>query len=560
MTLTRVTFYGRVSTDQAEQLQSLNSQIEYFTNYINQHEDFVLTGQYIDEGLSGTSIKKRKAFQQMILDAKNGKFDLILTREVSRFARNTVDTLQYTRELKSYNVGVIFTLDNIDTRLEDGELRLSIYSSLAQEEARKTSNNVKWKQEHLMRQGVVFGNNNILGYDIVDKKLVINQPQAEIVKLIYKLYLEGWGYRKIQKELIDRELKTATGRFNWNFNVVRNILINEKYTGKLVQKKYVTLDYLDKVRVKNKNTEEFIIIENNHSPIVSEEEFIDVQIEMKRRFAMGRNGQKYETRHVLSSKMQCGSCGRNLRRNLWNRNLDGTRTYGWRCSLARDVGKLLQNDEGCEAKGVAEHTVNQALDKLFIELYKRRNGIIKILSMVLEKNLGDISLETDITKANNIVSKHKEKINNLLDLFTDGMITKAEFQKKKIEYEQIINEQQNILNKFNNLDKEKLTVKNRIFDTRILLENMSGFTKTDKLIENFIDHIVIFNKNHIEIYLRSNTKFNFVNGEIIMDGQKHLSFSECPTWGSIQNTVSIFCFSMLLYDCTKTEVETFLVV
>lgn len=555
----RTVFYGRVSTNEAEQLQSLNSQIEYFTKYIDQNEDWVFTGQYIDEGLSGTSTKKRKSFLQMLQDAKDHKFDLILTREVSRFARNTVDTLQYTRDLKSYNVGVIFTLDNIDTRDKDGELRLSIMASLAQEEARKTSNNVKWKQEHLMRQGVVFGNNNILGYQIVNKKLVINPEQAETIRLIYKLYLEGWGYRKIQRELIDRELKTATGRFNWKFTVIRNVLLNEKYTGKLVQKKYKTIDYLDKIRIKNKDTEEFIIIENNHDPIVSEEEFQAVQLEMTRRFALGRNGQKYETRHVLSSKIQCGICGKNLTRNLWNRNLDGTRTYGWKCSLARDIGKQLQNNQGCDAKGVAENTINKALDELFIMLYQRRHSIIKILSMVMEKSLGDISLETDITKANGIVKKYLDKIDNLMELSTDKMITKAEFHKKKTEYEDIINEQQNVLDKFNNLDKEKLTVKNRIEDIKVLLENMSDLTKTDKLIDNFIDHIVIFNKNKIEIYLKSDTKFSFIDGNIIMEGQKHYVNSVCPTQSSKQNTVPIFYFYMPLSDCSKTKVETFMV-
>lgn len=560
-----VVFYGRVSTENEEQLQSLNSQIEYFTKFINQNKDWELCGKYIDEGITGTSIKKRIAFQQMMQDAKEHKFDLILTREVSRFARNTVDTLQYTRELKSLGIGVIFTLDNIDTRDKDGELRLTIMASLAQEEARKTSNNVKWKHEHLMRQGAVFGNSNIFGYDVVDKKLIINQEQAEVVKLIYKLYLDGLGYRRIQKELIDNEFKTATGKYNWSFTVVRDILLNEKYTGKLVQKKYVTLDYLDKVKTKNKNTEDLIIVENNHDPIISEETFQAVQQEMERRFSLGRYGQKYESRHVLSSKIQCGICGRNLRRNLWNRNLNGTRSYGWKCSLAVDVGRQLQNGEGCNARGVSENIIYMYITECFFELYNRRHEIIEFLSSVLESNLNDISLETDIAKSNGIILKYKEKIDGLLDLFTDNMINKKQFQEKKKEYEQIIYEQQNILNKFDNLDKEKLKAKKRIQETQNFLENMGNIKKGDKIdddrIEAYLDHIIIFNKNHIEIHVKSYNCFLFKDGEMFLNGVKiYPPFSECGTRSTNQNTVSLFSFSMPSYDCTKTKIDAFIVI
>lgn len=555
----RVVYYGRVSTDSEEQQESLISQQEYFIRYIEQNKEWQYVDKYIDEGITGTSVKRRKDFLRMIKDAHENKFDLILTREVSRFARNTVDTLRYTRELKSLNVGVIFTLDNIDTRDKDGELRLTIMASLAQEEARKTSNNVKWKQEHLMRNGVVFGNNNILGYNVVNKKLVVNEEEAETVKLIFNLYLQGYGYRRIQNELIDKELRTATGLIKWDFTSIPRILTNEKYAGTLIQRKYKTIDYLDKKKTKNPNSDEYIIIENNHEPIISKETFNAVQDEMKRRSAMTKSGTKYESRHVFSNKIQCGQCGHNFRRATWNRNKNGTKTYGWECSTSHNLGKRL----GCDAKGVSENIINNVIKKVFENVYKHRKNIIKTLEEILEKNLNNISNEVDIVKSNNMIERYQEKINDLLDLYTDKLITKIEFQQKKEEYERIIIEQKELLERFNNLDKEKLTAKRRIEIIKQILEKLtdSDSMPSDDIINNLLDHIIIYSKNHIEIFLVIETmQFTFKDGSLTLDGHSYIS-GGCA-WGIQQNTVSIFSFYMKLQDkdFAKTKVDVFMAV
>ncbi|MEL7657543.1 MAG: recombinase family protein, partial [Bacillota bacterium] len=197
----RVAAYCRVSTDKEDQVNSLTSQMKYFTEYINSHDGWQMCEVYYDEGISGTSIKKRAGFNRMISDANAHKMDLILTKEVSRFARNTVDTLSYTRHLKELNIGVVFMTDNIDTRDSDGELRLSIMASIAQEESRKTSERVKWGQKRRMEQGIVFGR-DMFGYAVRNGQLIVNQDEAETVKLIFNKFLaEGKGTHVIAREL-----------------------------------------------------------------------------------------------------------------------------------------------------------------------------------------------------------------------------------------------------------------------------------------------------------------------------------------------------------------------
>ena len=203
----RVAAYARVSTDKDDQANSLDNQRTYFSKYITQHEGWQLVNVFYDEGISGTQTKKRKGFMEMIAEAESGEIDLIITKEVSRFARNTVDTLSYTRELKKFGVGVIFTLDNIDTRQSDGEFRLTIMASIAQEESRKTSERVKWGQRRQMEKGVVFGR-DLLGYTVKDGKLYINEEEAEIVRTIFHKYTnEGKGTHVIARELQEEGMR-----------------------------------------------------------------------------------------------------------------------------------------------------------------------------------------------------------------------------------------------------------------------------------------------------------------------------------------------------------------
>ena len=256
----KVATYCRVSTDKEDQANSFESQQKYFRDYIERHPDWELYDIYADEGITGTSTKKRVRFNQMISDAHNGRYKIILTKEVSRFSRNILDTIVYTRELKALGVNVIFMNDGINTADPDAELRLSIMGSLAQEESRKTSARVKWGQSRRMEQGVVFGR-SMLGYDVNDGKMTINPEGAEIVRLIFQKYgLEKKGTSVIARELREAGYKTYTGNTKWNNTHIIKILKNEKYVGDLVQKKTITPDYLTHEKKYNHGEEEMIYI------------------------------------------------------------------------------------------------------------------------------------------------------------------------------------------------------------------------------------------------------------------------------------------------------------
>lgn len=283
----RTAAYCRVSTDKQEQAQSLASQQSYFYDYIKKHDDWVLVDIYYDEGTSGTQTKKRAGFNQMITDAMNGQIDLILTKEVSRFARNTVDALAYTRMLRQRHIGVFFILDNIDTRECDGELRLTLMASLAQEESRKISERVKWGQKRRMEQGVVFGR-DLLGYRVRNGQLVIHEKEADIVRHIFHKYTaEGKSARVIAKELLaEGYLPKYASR--WSPGVIIKILHNEKYVGDLRQKKTITPDYLTHLKKSNAGEEEFIFIKNHHSPIIDRELWAETQKTLNQRSRRGK--------------------------------------------------------------------------------------------------------------------------------------------------------------------------------------------------------------------------------------------------------------------------------
>ena len=227
----RIVIYARVSTEHEAQLYALDNQIDWYKSILNDHPEWTLVEQYIDEGITGTSAKKRPKFMKMIRDAKKHRFDMIITREVSRFARNTVDTLQYTRLLRTMGVEVFFINDNIRTFDGDGELRLTIMATLAQDESRKTSIRVKAGQQTSMNNGVLYGNGNILGYDRVGKELVINPEQAQTVRMIYDMYLDGRGLTQIKYELERLGRLTAMGKSKWFASCISSILNNPFYCG-----------------------------------------------------------------------------------------------------------------------------------------------------------------------------------------------------------------------------------------------------------------------------------------------------------------------------------------
>lgn len=310
----RVAAYCRVSTDKEDQLHSLAAQRQFFLSYLAEHPHWSSAGIYADEGLSGTSVSRRPQFAAMIGRAMTGEIDLILTREVSRFARNTVDTLQLTRQLKARGVGVCFLSDGIDTRDNDGEFRLTIMASVAQEESRKISQRTRWGQLQAMKRGVVFGNDSIYGYRLTGGALTLLPSQAEVVRRIFQAFLiEGKGAHTIARELTEAAVPPPRRPCGpWSAAAVLRVLHNEKYTGDLLQHKYHTTDHLSHRKIRAHHPEDSFWLRDHHPAIVSRETFEAVQQELARRAGLNKAGRRHSARHWYSGRLSCGLCGRPL--------------------------------------------------------------------------------------------------------------------------------------------------------------------------------------------------------------------------------------------------------
>lgn len=300
----KVASYCRVSTDSEDQLNSFESQCRYFKEYIERHPDWELYDVYADEGITGTSTKKRTQFNRMINDAYMGKFQLIITKEVSRFSRNNLDTIAYTRELKALGIYVIFMNDGFSTQDPDSELRLSIMGSIAQEESRKTSARVTWGQTRQMERGVVFGP-SMLGYDVKDGKISINPEGAELVKLIFHKYgIEKKGTTVIARELREAGYRTYSGNPKWSNSHILKILHNEKYVGDLVQRKTYTPDYLTHEKKINNGEAELVVVRDHHEPIIDRELWDLVQSEITKRNRHGAEKEGRSNRYLFLGQNQ----------------------------------------------------------------------------------------------------------------------------------------------------------------------------------------------------------------------------------------------------------------
>lgn len=384
----RVAAYCRVSTDQEEQLLSYENQVTYYTNYIKQREDYEFAGVYADEGISGTSTRKREEFQRMIADCNDGKIDLIITKSISRFARNTKDCLEFCRQLKSNGTGIYFEKENINTLESQGEVLLTILSSLAQEESRTISENSKWGIQRRMEQGFVIVNTNkFTGYDR-DKNgnLVINKKQAKVVERIYKEYMEGRTVDYIARRLEKDEVKNWEDRVYWAPSTVQKILCNEKYKGDALLQKTFTVDYLNKKRVKNEGQEKQYYVHDSHPAIIDKEMWECVQLEMARR-------KEYLKEHGLNSyahkpdenpfagKIICGVCNQAYGRKTWRSTMP---RRVWQCGLRyRRKGVI-----GCDNRHVDDEVFEAQFINSFNELLDNKES----LKIKWEKQAGDEDL------------------------------------------------------------------------------------------------------------------------------------------------------------------------
>ena len=503
----QVAAYCRVSTDKEDQANSFEAQQRYFRERVEREQDWELQGIYADEGISGTSTKKRIEFNRMIHAAEMGKIDLIVTKEVSRFARNTVDALKITRELRRRDVGVLFLNDNIDTRDHDSEFRLSIMSSVAQEESRKTSDRSKWGQTRSMEQGVVFGG-SLLGYDVQGGKMTVNLEGAEIVRLIFRKYLdERKGCSTIARELREAGILSSKGNCLWSSATVTKILKNEKYCGDLVQKKTYTPDFLTHEKRYNHGQEPRVEIKDHHEPIIDRETWQAVQQELRRRNrAQGSGG--HGNRYPLSGKIRCGECGKSFVRRTKTRK-DGYSYRRWCCFTATNEG-LRRTDGAGNVIGCS--VGRQIRDDIAMDLLRRsvsavtldKKSIISSLTRVVESVLasGEDSGEQELRRLELEFEKLQARSDAILDRFLDESISKEDYQRAKARCENEMNRVQEkiaAIKQRQTLNTDTQTLKP---DIRTAITGIvSGRTADDDFYGHLLQQMTVYRDGRVEVAL-----------------------------------------------------------
>ncbi len=493
----KVASYCRVSTDREDQANSFESQQRYFKEYISRQKGWELYAVYADEGVTGTSTKKRDAFHRMMHDASSGCFRLILTKEVSRFSRNILDAIAYTRELRGYGVGVLFMNDSINTLDPDAELRLSIMASIAQEESRRTSSRVKWGQTRRMEQGVVFGR-SLLGYDVKDGGMTVNPEGAEIVKQIfYKYGIEKKGTTTIARELQEAGCKTRQGAAEWSNSHIVKILKNEKYVGDLVQKKTYTPDYLSHVKKYNHGEEEKVIVRNHHEPIISRELWELVQSELKKRNR--RSGGGHGNRYLFSGKIRCGECGASFVSRTKKRK-DGTACKRWGCYTAVSKGSGHRSN-GCGIGWTLRD--DMALDVLKQAMEMLQMDREKLTAQMLQAIQGAISQGRRGADTPEILAREldrlAEKKDAVLDAFFSGSISKSDMKRMNERYDHELNALQIRLQAAKRLPE---TIENQEVQKQIL-DIVNGLTESNAFCKNLLNTLTVYQGGRVEVRLNN---------------------------------------------------------
>lgn len=360
----KVAAYCRVSTDDEDQLNSCHTQMAYYTEYIKRNPRWRFAGIYADEGITGTKVKKRDEFLRMIADCEKGKIDLIITKSVSRYARNIVDCISYIRKLKALGIGIYFEEQNINSLTEDSEVYIGIYGVLAQSESENISANVKWGINKRMQNGTYSCRFNLLGYrrDKETKEIYIVPEEAEVVRMIFQMYLQGKSLGQIKAYLESNDIKTINGRSVWDKSTIKGILINEKYVGDVIFQKTYREDCISKKSKINRGEVDRYLIMDNHPAIIDRETFNLVRKEMVRRSSKRRSSDraitelgKYSGKYALSELLTCDVCGGPFRRKTWSRK--GIKKIYWRCLRHTEKG-----DNGCpQSRGIEETVLHNAI-------------------------------------------------------------------------------------------------------------------------------------------------------------------------------------------------------
>ena len=490
----RVAAYVRVSTDGEEQLQSFQSQMEYYTDKISKNKDWAFVGIYSDEAITGTKTSKRDGFLNMINDCMNGLVDVVLTKSISRFSRNLVDTLQYVRMLKEKNVAIIFEKENINTLSMESEMALALLSTLAQNEVESLSANTKMGLKMKMKRGELLGFNGCLGYDYhqEDKSLSMNEEEAEIVRWIFNRYNQGYGAYTIAKDLTRLGKKNKKGIVKWTDSGIRGIISNEKYKGDLLLGKTFTVDPLTKRRLDNMGEEDQFYIKNHHEAIVSEEEWIMAQEIRKSRY--GKNTsiiegtrEKQSRKFAFSSMCECAYCGTKFSRRSHHQDTQHKKPV-WVCRTAANKGKASCPD----SKAIDESILENAFVESFQLLADNFDDILESVLESIEIELSSTDNSDRLKRVDKSLATVEAKRKKLTDMLLDDKISKEAYDERFDEFTRKISqtkqEQQILIEN----EAAKKDVGKRMKEIRARISEVKVMDRFDRAVfESIVKKVII---------------------------------------------------------------------
>ena len=509
----RVTFYARVSTDQDEQLNSLENQVQYYTELIRSKKNWTFVPGYIDEGISGTSTRKRDDFNRMIRDAKAGLFDFIITKEISRFSRSTLDSIKYTQELLEHGVGVYFQNDNINTLDTDSEFRLVIMAGVAQDEVRKLSERLKFGFRQAIKNGHVLGNDKLYGYDKKDCVLTINEEEAKIVRIIFDLYAnKRYGTRKISQELLKMGYTSREGN-TFNVLTIRHMLENPKYKGWYCGNKTQNIDY----RTKKKaflDESEWVMYPDPSIPAIVSEELWDranaLYKERRKEMMSKSSGASYHNRYPYSTKIICEEHETTFHRQVLS-SAKGDKEV-WLCKVYRQQGKTA-----CAAPQIRSSELDQIMAEIFTEMVKDKNAIIDSLVTVITNVPKEVDFERMLSQVESGIASTKQKKDRLLDLHIAGAITIEEFKERNDSLNDLLKEQESQLAAIHQEQTKAGTQELDIDAIRRELEKQLSFDGeiNSALVATILDKIIVKKEStkeeiHLDIYLKLGHKYEAV--------------------------------------------------
>ena len=509
----RVTFYARVSTDQDEQLNSLENQVQYYTELIKSKKNWTFVPGYIDEGISGTSTRKRDDFNRMIRDAKAGLFDFIITKEISRFSRSTLDSIKYTQELLEHNVGVFFQNDNINTLDTDSEFRLVIMAGVAQDEVRKLSERLKFGFRQAIKNGHVLGNDKLYGYDKKDCVLTINEEEAKIVRIIFDLYANHrYGTRKISQELLKMGYTSREGNA-FNVLTIRHMLENPKYKGWYCGNKTQNIDYRTKKKaVLDQN--EWVMYPDPNIPAIVSEELWDranrLYKERRNEMMLKSSGASYHNRYPYSTRIICEEHGTTFHRQVLTSS-KGEKEV-WMCKVYRQQGKAA-----CSAPQIRSSELDQIMAQIFTQMMKDKDAIIESLITVLTNVPKEVDYDHLLTHVEGEIAATKQKKDRLLDLHIAGAITIEEFKERNDGLNDQLKLQESQLAAIHQEQAKAGSQELDLDAIRRELDKELSFTDgiNTALVATILDKIIVKKEStkeeiHLDIYLKLGQKFEAI--------------------------------------------------